>query len=216
MNTPTISTPRPAPLPRFQFTRLRLAWVAGGVLVLGAVATFGAQSYLGRGPAPIVVTNTSGAASFNFRVTGIPVPGKIEGVTPQLTFSPSNLNAARGTVTLGLAKLNTGIALRDEHARNFLGVALHPNAVFTLSKLNTASHIQAGQTLTGTAEGTLNLNGVTVPLTSPVTLTEAADGSVIEVKTAFNVTFAQHQISIPGADPQTDVKVMFRLPLAVQ
>ncbi|THF67869.1 YceI family protein [Deinococcus sp. Arct2-2] len=216
MKTSTVSPPLPSPFPRLRLSRPRLAWAAAGVILLGAAAALGAQSYLGRGPAPIAVTNTSGAASFNFRVTGIPVPGKIEGVTPKLTFSPNDLNAAHGTVTLGLVKLNTGIALRDEHARNFLGVAQHPTAVFTLKKLNTASRIQAGQTLTGTVEGTLNLNGVTVPLVSPVTLTEAADGSVIEVKTAFNVTFAQHRIAIPGADPQTDVKVMFRLPLTAQ
>ena len=164
-------------------------------------------------PAPIVVTNTSGAASFNFRVMGIPVPGKIEGVKPSLSFSPDNLGATKGVVTLNLAGLNTGIALRDEHAREFLGVATHPTATFTLSKLNTAARILPGQTLNGSADGTLNLNGVSVPLKSPVTLKEAADGSVIEVRTAFDVTFAKHHISIPGADPKTDIRIIFRLPL---
>ncbi|WP_420597457.1 YceI family protein [Deinococcus sp.] len=194
-------------------TPSRLALIVGGALVLGAATLFGIQFYLGSGPAPIVVTNTSGAATFNFRVTGIPVPGKIEGVKPNLTFSPNNLAAAKGSISLGLATLNTGIALRDKHARNFLGVAEHPTAIFTLSKLNTATRITPGQTLSGTADGSLSLNGVSVPLKAPITLTEAADGSVIDVSTAFNVTFTQHNISIPGGDPQSDIKVFFKLPL---
>ncbi|ULH17224.1 YceI family protein (plasmid) [Deinococcus sp. KNUC1210] len=210
MNTHTLDS-RPAP--RFRLTRPRLWLAAGAVVVLGAAAGIGTLNYLGRGPSPIEVTNTSGAATFNFRVTGIPVPGKIEGVTPHLTFSPSNLSAARGTVTLGLTHLNTGIALRDMHAREFLGVEKHPVATFNLQKLNVAGKIAPGQTLRGTADGTLNLNGVSVPLQSPITLTEAADGSVIDVSTGFDVTFARHHISIPGADPRTDVKVVFRLPL---
>ncbi|WP_425145000.1 YceI family protein [Deinococcus sp.] len=207
MRTLLIHTPA-----HFSVSRPRALAAAGIALALVAGAV-GVQSYLGRGPAPTLVTNTSGAATFNFRVTGIPVPGKIEGVRPHLSFSPSDLNAASGTVTLPLKTLNTGITLRDMHAREFLGVAEHPTAVFTLQKLKTAARIAAGQTLSGTAQGTLNLNGVTVPLISPVTLKEAADGSVIEVSTAFDVTFAKHHISIPGGDPRTDVKVVFRLPL---
>ena len=209
--TPTaLNTARP---PRLGLTRPRLLAAVGAVLVLGAAAGYATLTYLGRGPAPIVVTDTSGAATFNFRVTGIPVPGKIEGVKPDLTFSPGNLAATTGTVSLGLNKLDTGIALRDKHAGEFLGVAQHPTALFALKKLNVARVIQPGQTLSGTVQGTLELNGVAVPLTSPITLREAADGSVIDVSTAFDVTFAAHKISIPGADPRTDVKVLFRLPL---
>ncbi|WP_161882710.1 YceI family protein [Deinococcus alpinitundrae] len=211
MNATPIA-PNTARPPRFGLTRTRLL-ASVGVVVLGTAAGYAALTYLGRGPAPIVVTDTSGAATFNFRVTGIPVPGKIEGIKPDLTFSPGNLATTTGTVSLGLNKLDTGIALRDKHAGEFLGVAEHPTALFTLNKLNVAKSIQPGQTLSGTAQGTLELNGVTVPLTSPITLREAVDGSVIDVSTAFNVTFAAHKISIPGADPQTDVKVLFRLPL---
>ena len=212
MNTLSMKT-RPAAALRSRLTRPRLLMAAGAVVVLGAAAGTLTLSYLGRGPAPIVVTNTSGAATFNFRVKGIPVPGKIEGVTPHLSFSPANLTATKGNITLGLSKLNTGIALRDMHAREFLGVEKHPVATFTLQKLNVAPRIQPGQTLKGTADGTLNLNGVSVPLNSPITLHEAADGSVIDVRTGFDVTFSKHHISIPGADPRTDVKVVFRLPL---
>ncbi|BDP43836.1 hypothetical protein DAETH_38050 (plasmid) [Deinococcus aetherius] len=203
----TLAAPKPArrPAPRFLL-------LAGAALVLGGLG-FGAQTYLGHGPAPITVTDTSGGATFNFRVTGIPVPGKIQGVTPKLTFSPSDLGAAQGQITVNLRGLDTGIALRDEHARNYLGVAKHPTAIFALSRIEGARTLKPGQTLNATAQGTLDLNGVKVPLSAPIALSYAPDGSAINVSTAFDVTFKQHHISIPGADPQTDVKVAFRLPV---
>lgn len=205
--TMTLAAPQPTRrlAPRFLL-------VAGAVLTLGALG-LGANAYLGRGPAPITVTDTSGGATFNFRVTGIPVPGRVLGVTPRLTFSPNDLSTAQGQITLKLAGLDTGIKLRDEHARNFLGVAQHPTAVFTLGRIEGAKSLKPGQTLNATARGTLDLNGVKVPLKAPIALSYAQDGSAINVTTAFDVTFKQHHISIPGADPKTDVKVAFRLPV---
>ena len=190
----------------------------GRALLLAAALAAGAagvalNGYLGRGPGPATVTSTSGAATFNFRVTGIPVPGKIEGVTPQLTFDPRHLERASGLLAVDLAKLDTGIKLRDTHAKEFLGVSAHPTAVFALAKLVGAHAIRPGQTLNATAVGTLDLNGVTVPLKAPVTLRFARGGATIDATTAFNVSFKAHHISIPGADPQTDVKVAFRLPV---
>lgn len=198
-------TPQPT---RHAFIRPLL--VVGALLSLGGLAT---RAYLGQGPGPVTVSDTSGGATFNFRVTGIPVPGKIQGVTPHLTFRPNDLSTAQGFITLALPGLDTGIALRDEHAKKFLGVAKHPTAVFTLGRITGANVLGPGQTLNATADGTLDLNGVAVPLKAPITLNYAADGSAIGVTTAFNVSFQQHHISIPGADPTTDVKVAFRLPV---
>lgn len=198
-----------APLPARRRTR-HVILGALAVLALGAAGVT-ANAYLGRGPTPITVTDASGGATFNFRVTGIPVPGKIDGVTPHLTFSPEDLSRTNGTLTVNLDRLDTGIALRDEHARNYLGVAQHPVATFTVQKLEGAKTIRQGQRLNVTATGLLNLNGIPVPLTAPVTLQYGPDG--IAVTTKFNVTFADHHISIPGADPQTDVHVAFRLPV---
>ena len=96
--------------------------------MLGSAGWLGAVQYHAARPR-VIVTSTSGAATINFRVTGMPVPGKIEGVTPK-----SHLFAAK----------SGGHARRDEHARTFLGVARHPVAVFSLGKLNTADQFAPG------------------------------------------------------------------------
>lgn len=208
-----MSTVLPSAAPRATHrSSRRLAFGALAVLALGALGV-GTTAYLGRGPAPITVTDASGGATFNFRVTGIPVPGKIEGVTPQLTFTPQDLTRTRGLLTVPLATLDTGIALRDKHARTYLGVPTHPVSTFTVQKLQGAKTIRPGQTLNVVVQGTLKLNGVSVPLQAPVTLTFLPDGSAIQANTHFDVTFKDHGIAIPGADPKTDVKVAFRLPV---
>ncbi|PNY79740.1 YceI family protein [Deinococcus koreensis] len=187
--------------------------VGAALAVVSLGAALGLSAYLGAGPQPITVTDASGAATFNFRVTGIPVPGQLGQVQPRVTFDPRDLTTAHGVVIVNLAKLNTGIALRDEHARNYIGAHAHPQARFTFASLSGATAIRPGQTVLATVEGQLDLNGVSVPLRAPVTLTYPPGGSVITVKTAFDVTFKDHHISIPGADPRTDVNVEFRLPV---
>lgn len=203
-----------APLPvRLSIRRPRRAALLVGVALTALALGAAGNLYLGAGPKPITVTDAQGAATFNFRVTGIPVPGQVGGVKPNLTFDARHLAGTRGTVTVDLNTLNTGIALRDEHAKNFLGVKAHPQTVFVLNRLSGVSALRPGETRQATVSGTLDLNGVTVPLSAPATLAYLADGSAISVKTTFNVSFKDHHIAIPGADPQTDVNVAFRLPV---
>jgi polyisoprenoid-binding protein YceI len=152
---------------------------------------------------------TPASAEFNFRVTLIPVPGHINAVRASLKLDPKDLSKASGTVSVNLAKLDTGIGLRDEHARGYLGADQHPNAVFTLTRVTGATTLTPGKDTTATAIGRFELNGIAQPLSAPLTL--HLDGKRVGVSTAFNVTLADHKINIPGADPTVDVKVNFNL-----
>ena len=149
------------------------------------------------------------SATFNFRVTLIPVPGKVNAVNANLNFDPKNLSNTSGTVSVNLAKLDTGIGLRDEHARGYIGADKHPNATFTLKNVTGLKSLEAGKEATGTAVGVFDLNGIARPLSAPITL--RLDGKRVNVSTAFDVTLADHKIEIPGADPKVDVKVSFTL-----
>jgi polyisoprenoid-binding protein YceI len=159
---------------------------------------------------PYTVTATpTGSAEFNFRVTLIPVPGHINAVNAKLNLDPKNLAKTSGTVSVNLAKLETGIGLRDEHARGYLGADKHPSAVFTLSRIAGITALEAGKEATATAIGKFDLNGIATPLSAPITL--KLEGKRIKVSTAFDVTLSDHNISIPGSDPKVDVKVNFTL-----
>ncbi|WP_189005716.1 YceI family protein [Deinococcus roseus] len=160
--------------------------------------------------APMHYTITGNSmANFNFRVTLIPVPGETPDVQADLSFDPANLQKISGSIKVDLRSLNTGIALRDEHARNFLGVAEHPSAEFKISRISGIKKLQAGQELQGFAEGSFALKGVVKPLKAPIKV--RFDGKTIFVTTKFDVVLKDHHINIPGADDATDVMVQFNL-----
>ena len=156
-----------------------------------------------------IATASPASAEFNFRVTLIPVPGRINAVTAKLNLNLQKLEQTSGTVSVNLSKLDTGIGLRDEHARGYLGADKHPNAVFTLSRVSGISKLTAGKAVTATAIGQFNINGISTPLSAPITL--ELTGKRVKVSTAFNVILGDHKISIPGADAAVDVKVNFSL-----
>ena len=171
------------------------------ITALGITALAANQNYINN--------PSTSSAEFNFRVTLIPVPGKIKAVSANLNFDPKNISKTSGKVSVNLAKLDTGIGLRDEHARGYLGAEKHPNAVFTLVKISGATTLEAGKEVKGTAVGQFDLNGIAQPLSAPITL--KLEGKHVNVSTAFDVTLADHKIEIPGADPKVDVKVNFTL-----
>jgi polyisoprenoid-binding protein YceI len=176
-----------------------------GALLLStlAVTAFASSQTYG------IAQNAPAAAEFNFRVTLIPVPGKVNAVSAALNFDVDNITRANGTITVNLNKLQTGIELRDEHAKGYLGTDKHSNAVFTLSKITGATKLEVGKSVTATAVGSFNLNGIAKPLSAPITLKR--NGNSVAVSTAFNVALADHKIEIFGADPLVDVKVNFTL-----
>ena len=171
-------------------------------VALGASVFAASQSYS-------VAKSTTSSVEFNFRVTLIPVPGKVNDLKAALNFDPKNLSKTSGILTVNLAKLDTGIGLRDEHARGYLGAEKHPNAVFSLTRIDGIKLLETGKEVKGIAIGNFDLNGIKTPLNAPINL--KFDGTRVKVSTAFNVSLKDHKIDIPGADEKVDVKVNFTL-----
>jgi polyisoprenoid-binding protein YceI len=177
--------------------------------LLALLATTLTLSALAASPNYQVASKPVATAEFNFSVTLIPIPGRINAVSANLNFDPKNLSKTTGTVSVALAKLDTGIGLRDEHGRNFLGAEKHPNAIFTLNNISGTKTLEKNKEIKATANGKFNINGINKPLSAPITL--KFDGTRVNVSTAFTITLADHNISIPGADPTVSVKVNFTL-----
>lgn len=180
------------------------------VIALGAVL---ALSFAGLSLAAsrtyVQAKTPAAVAEFNFRVTLIPVPGTVKAVTAKVNFDPKNLSSINGIVTVDLTKLETGIGLRDEHARNALDAEHFPNATFKIKSLKGLQTLEANKAYKATAIGDFSLKGVTKALEAPIEL--KFDGKNLNVSTAFNVAIADYTINILGADPNVDVKVNFTL-----
>ncbi|WP_082869643.1 YceI family protein [Deinococcus puniceus] len=147
-------------------------------------------------------------AQFNFRVTLIPVPGRVQQVTATLKLDPLRPQDVTGTVRVPLKTLMTGIKLRDEHARNYLKAGQFPLATFRVGKLSGITALPVGQEVSGRVNGEFTLAGVTRPLSAPVTLRREASGR-ITVATQFDIPLGEYGVQIRGADKNTDVRLMF-------
>src|SRR5450755_4772490 len=81
---------------------------------------------------------------------------KIVGSTPELTLSD---DAKAISVTVPLAHLTTGIALRDAHMRDkYLQVSSYPTATLLVARSELKVPV-AGTQLEGDANGTMTLHG---------------------------------------------------------
>ena len=91
------------------------------------------------------------------------VRGKFAEVAGEITADPADPTSARGEIEIGLASLNTGSEMRDNHLRSadFFDVANHPTATFRIRELVA----RGGRGDEYDIVGDLTIRGTTRPLT---------------------------------------------------
>lgn len=151
-----------------------------------------------------------GSATFEHRVRIVNVRGTIRGVTAQVQFDPVDLAATRGTVTVPVGQLQTGIGLRDRHALGEVALdsAKYPNATFVLETL-TGGRLIEGQTLNTTATGRLTVKATTRAIRVPIKAT--LTGGQVEVSTQFKFNPYDYDVRYPGSSNSVTVGVNFTL-----
>lgn len=179
-----------------------LRWLSIPALVAGLLGAATA--------ATVPYTAAGGTATFEHKVRFINVKGNMTDVTSTVQLDLVDLAATKGTVTVPVVKLKTGIGLRDDHAKSdvALNAAKFPNAVFTLDKLTGGKLVQ-GQTLSTTATGKLTIKGKTLPITAPVKAT--LDGNKVNVSTQFKINPKDFEVNYPGSSDSATLNVTFTL-----
>lgn len=150
------------------------------------------------------VAGTGG--SVEFFATG-PAGLKINGKGSEIVASEDGANVV---VTVPLAKIDTGIGLRNQHMRDkYLETNKYPNAVLSVPK--SALGLPGGGS--GDTTGTLALHGKQKPVTFHYDVKKNGDsyavsGTLRVVMTEFGI----EQPSFAGATvkPEVDVKVAFQ------
>jgi polyisoprenoid-binding protein YceI len=152
----------------------------------------------------------SGAAEVVFTGKG---PGgfRIEGKTNELAFQET---ADGYTFTVPLAKLDTGIALRNKHMREkYLEVEKYPDAVLVVPR-KALTLPEDGKSSNGTVEGDLTIHGKSRRI--PVRYSVHRKGGAYEVSGQFGVDLRHHGIASPSymgmtVKPEIDATVSFAL-----
>jgi polyisoprenoid-binding protein YceI len=138
---------------------------------------------------------------------GLRIEGKSSDL--QVTDRPDAL-----VVTVPLAKLETGISLRDHHMQEkYLESQKYPNAQLAVAR-SAIKFPAAGQTTEGTVPATLALHGKSK--TVPVHYKATHNGNAYDVKGDLKVDFREFGIEIPNylgatVKPPVDVNVAFVL-----
>jgi polyisoprenoid-binding protein YceI len=134
----------------------------------------------------------SGTAAVSFSALG-PAGMTINGTTPDLRVAESTGDIG---ITVPLARLTTGIALRDDHMRNkYLEVATYPEAVLHVARAALVFPAQAPTS--SSVVGALTLHGVTRNVTIAYSAQRGADGTYsVAGKTALDMR--DYNITVPS------------------
>jgi polyisoprenoid-binding protein YceI len=175
---------------------------------LGLAAAFGI--IISTGAAERTAHSGASDALVGFEASG-PAGLKITGSTPELTETE---DAGNITISVALAKLTTGINLRDQHMREkYLEVPTFPVTTLTVARgsliLPTDGHKTEGD-----VQGTLVLHGQTRPITVHYDIT--SQGGALLSHGRFRIDMNAFGITVPTylgvtVKPNVDVSASFRL-----
>jgi polyisoprenoid-binding protein YceI len=151
-----------------------------------------------------------GTASVTFFASG-PVGLSIEGNTPELEVSEAENKLL---LRVPLAKLDTGISLRNQHMREkYLEVDRYPAATLALPKA-ALKLPKDGASETNTTTGSLTIRDRTHSV--PVRYTVTRDGSLHKVRGEFTLNIKDFGIEVPSylgvtVKPKVRVKARFEV-----
>lgn len=183
-------------------------WAFSAALaILAATAT----PSLAAGARTFVVTadkHTNTEAIFTSRASMVRFQGRTTEVSGEAVIPMDNLAAAKGKVTVALAKLDTGIALRNEHMLGALEASKYGTTTFAFTSIRPANRVtklEAGKETRGVAVGSFTLHGVTKPMSAPVTLTYLPQvdanyrpGDWVEFNAKFPIHMPTYGVQLPA------------------
>ncbi|MCB9357653.1 MAG: YceI family protein [Calditrichaeota bacterium] len=130
------------------------------------------------------------------------IVGRTREVRGKVTLDLSNLrNAAKGTITVPLEGLDTGLSLRNQHMRtNHLHTETYPEVQFALKRIVSAdpADISRGGTASVLLEGELTLHGVARVYEILGTLSYDQPSGKLRVLCEWPISLAEHEIPRPA------------------
>lgn len=177
-----------------------LVTLATTVATLSALPAFADSPFTGKtGPLKFEVDSAKSQFSFNADTAAEKVGGIAKGISGTITIGDAaNAETTSGTITVPVAKMETGNAMRDEHmhSKEWLNAAGHPQITFAISKVGDLK--VSGAAATGKAHGKFTLNGVTKDITTSVELKYSAEKNMIKVTTDLKVPLLEYGIKGSG------------------
>ena len=167
-----------------------VVWI-GSLLLLASTAH--AQN------ATLSLDSRRSTISFISDAPGERIVGTATDLSGTIQTDLANPSATTGTIQFPVASMETGNAMRDQHMQGeqWLNGVAHPNIVFTIERIeNPTVSTEGNRTdITGTAVGTVNINGVSAPVQAQVSVALNSETRTARVQPTFNVSLASHNIA---------------------
>jgi polyisoprenoid-binding protein YceI len=181
-------------------TRTHSRWIASAALLAGLTVSLIAAAKLSKTGSSEVVAHAKGPGGMGIDVK-----------TSELSVADDGTNV---TITVPLAKLETGMSLRNKHTKEALATDKVPNA--SLSVARGAIKFPAdGADSSGDVDGTLTIHGAAKPVRVHYSAQNA--GGTYSVKgTIKNLDFTNHGMPQPGylgikVEKTVDIDVKFQV-----
>jgi len=125
-------------------------------------------------------------------------------VKGKVTFDVSDVKTLKGSVSIPVSSLKTGIELRDEHlvSDNWMDAANFPNVTFDIKSVNDFE-VEADNKINAKVTGDFTAHGVTKKVVAEVTMTylieseqtkQRAPGDLLGVQAKFNINLSEYDI----------------------
>jgi polyisoprenoid-binding protein YceI len=132
------------------------------------------------------------------------ITGISNDVKGKVTFDVSDIKTLKGSISIPVASLDTGIELRNEHllSDNWMDAESYPNITFEIKSVSDVK-AEADNKLSAKVTGDFTAHGVTKEVVADVTMTylveseqtkQRASGDLLGVQAKFNVNLSEFDI----------------------
>jgi len=132
------------------------------------------------------------------------ITGISNAVKGKVTFNVADVKSLKGSISIPVASIKTGIDLRDEHLRsdNWLDAETYPEITFMIKKVGDIK-VTADSKLEAKVTGDFTAHGVTKEVVANVTITyldeseqtkQRAPGDLLGVQATFNIVLSDYDV----------------------
>lgn len=132
------------------------------------------------------------------------ITGISNAVKGKVTFNVADVKSLKGSITIPVASIKTGIDLRDEHLRsdNWLDAENFPEITFVIKKVGDIK-VAADNKIEAKVTGDFTAHGVTKEVVANVTMTyldeseqtkQRAPGDLLGVQATFNIVLSDYDV----------------------
>lgn len=132
------------------------------------------------------------------------ITGISNSVKGKVTFNVSDIKTLKGSISIPVASLDTGIELRNEHlvSDNWMDAESYPNITFEIKSVSDVK-AETDNKLTAKVTGDFTAHGITKQVVADVTMTylveseqtkSRAPGDLLGVQAKFNVNLSDYDI----------------------